>query len=234
MTKATCIQCDRKILARGMCPTHYNLWFKVENAERNTFTCNGCSEEFNTWRVKQAYCSLLCQRQAALKTARVGRLAQMEARPNLPRYVHEDPEVKEARRLGSRGPLRAAHEDMDYLAVIEAIKANSSPNADGCWQWLGRINKNGYPIAKIAGRTMAVHRISLEAKHCAPLGGQAAHHKCANTNCVNPDHLQAVTHRENTAEMLARNYYIARIRQLEDALSTVEPTSPLLMEVGIA
>ncbi|MDN5919384.1 MAG: HNH endonuclease [Pseudonocardia sp.] len=45
--------------------------------------------------------------------------------------------------------------------------------------------------------------------------GQYVHHRCANRMCVNPDHLQLTTARENTAEMLRRRYYEARIAALE-------------------
>ena len=73
-----------------------------------------------------------------------------------------------------------------------------------------------------------VRRRVLEAKECAPLGSQAAHHKCANTKCVNPDHLQPVTHRENTAEMLARKSLVSRVRELEAELARLDPGNDLL------
>lgn len=80
---------------------------------------------------------------------------------------------------------------------------------------------------------LQVHRLTLEAKHRAPLGSQAAHHMCANSTCVNPDHLQPVSHNENTAEMMQRQYYVARIRELEDALASLSPEHVLLTHVGL-
>jgi heme oxygenase len=71
-------------------------------------------------------------------------------------------------------------------------------------------------------------------KHGASLGSQAAHHACANTTCVNPDHLQPVTHRENIAEMMARKAYVARIRELEAALTEIQPSHPLLSVIAVA
>ena len=78
-----------------------------------------------------------------------------------------------------------------------------------------------------------MHRAVLEAKEGAILGSQAAHHKCANSHCVNPDHLQPVTHRENAAEMMARKSLTARIRELEVALGEVAPGHELLKVIPV-
>jgi hypothetical protein len=83
----------------------------------------------------------------------------------------------------------------------------------------------------VAGRK--IHRAILEAKLGAQLGTQYAHHMCANTACVNPDHLQPVTNRENIAEMLARNSYEQRIHELEEAIAELEPHHPVLNRVPV-
>lgn len=46
--------------------------------------------------------------------------------------------------------------------------------------------------------------------------------------------LQPVTHAQNSAEMLARQAYLARIRELEEALAVVAPTHPLLQTIACA
>ena len=78
-----------------------------------------------------------------------------------------------------------------------------------------------------------MHRLSLEAKYGAPLGSQAAHHVCANTRCVNPEHLQPVTHRDNTAEMMARRAYVDRIAELEEVIKELAPDHEVLNRVPI-
>jgi len=100
-------------------------------------------------------------------------------------------------------------------------------------EWQGTV-KDAYPAVTVAGRVRAVHRLVLEAHLGASLGTQPAHHICANSVCVNPLHLQAVTHRENVAEMLARTYLVRRIGELEAALALVAPHHTLLTEVGLA
>lgn len=131
-----------------------------------------------------------------------------------------------------RGPLRRAVEDGDAEGLLAAIKAKCQVADGGCWIWK-KLSKDGYPQIDIGGRRMAVHRMTLEARLGAPLGSQAAHHICANPACVNPHHLQPVTHAENNAEMLARTYMVRRIAELEQALATVAPNHPLLLEIGI-
>lgn len=130
-----------------------------------------------------------------------------------------------------RSPLRRAYEDEDWDAVLEAIRFNCRM-LEGCWVWQ-RQSKEGYAVGRIGRKSVQMHRVALEAKHGASLGTQAAHHVCANTLCVNPEHLQPVTAAQNTAEMLARSAYLARIRDLEDALAFLDPNNALLQHIPL-
>ncbi|RIS38520.1 hypothetical protein D2E60_21575 [Mycobacteroides abscessus] len=148
-------------------------------------------------------------------------------RPRNPRTLPKPPS-------DTRGPLRRAYEDKDHAGVIAAIKSMVSvDDVTECWNWSRRIN-DGYPVQRIGSKSVAMHRLALESSLMKPLGSQAAHHICANSRCVNPDHLQPVTHRENLAEMLARKAYVSRIRELEDALAELAPDHPLLSVVAVA
>lgn len=141
--------------------------------------------------------------------------------------------TKKSKVYDMRSPLRKAVEEGAHAQVIAAIKLRTKQDAQsGCWIWLGR-DRGGYPEARIGKKTIAVHRLSLESKMGMTLGDQPAHHICASSMCVNPDHLQPVTHRENAAEMLARTYMERRIIALEAALQALQPAHPLLAEVGL-
>jgi len=133
------------------------------------------------------------------------------------------------------GPIRGAIEGADPEAIVAAIRDRSAVIDTGCWEWLGPFDSSGYPRCVVGGSKVqgAVHRVVLEASLGAPLGTQHAHHKCANRTCVNPDHLQPVTHRENMAEMLARHSYLARIRDLERALCELDPAHELLAHIPV-
>jgi len=67
---------------------------------------------------------------------------------------------------------------------------------EGCWEWTGYMRR-GYGQIKIAHRVMAAHRISYEFSVGAILEGLSLDHLCRNRRCVNPKHLEAVTHRTN-------------------------------------
>ena len=134
--------------------------------------------------------------------------------------------------LDRRSPLRKAYEENNHKEILEAIEDKVNVTKSGCWEW-PKLDTTGYPRAIIGDRHIAVHRLSLEAKHEAPLGSQAAHHICANAKCVNPDHLQPVTHRDNVAEMLARHSYLNRIAELEEAIKELAPNHEVLNRVPV-
>lgn len=67
----------------------------------------------------------------------------------------------------------------------------------GCWLWCGSTQPNGYGAFSYRGRKRLAHRVSYELHHGAIPDGHDVHHTCSTRRCVNPDHLQALTHREN-------------------------------------
>lgn len=63
----------------------------------------------------------------------------------------------------------------------------------GCWIWTGGLSTNGY--GKAAGTY--VHRLSYAVAKGPIPPGTEIDHLCRNRRCFNPDHLEAVTHKEN-------------------------------------
>ena len=69
---------------------------------------------------------------------------------------------------------------------------------NGCWIWIGKISGRGYgsfPIGKI---NYAAHRIFYEQAKGEVPDGMVLDHLCRNIRCVNPNHLEPVTMKENT------------------------------------
>lgn len=69
----------------------------------------------------------------------------------------------------------------------------------GCWLWLGSVGHNGYGKTKVANKHYAAHRLVYETNVGPIPDGLELDHLCRVRLCVNPEHLEPVTRRENLA-----------------------------------
>jgi hypothetical protein len=68
------------------------------------------------------------------------------------------------------------------------------PNS-GCWIWLGGADVLGYGRLWYKGKVCLAHVVSYELHRGVPVHtGFELDHLCKMPCCVNPDHLEAVTH----------------------------------------
>lgn len=67
-----------------------------------------------------------------------------------------------------------------------------------CWLWTGAMNK-GYGVFNTGNGTKEVHRIAYQMLVGSIPSGLVIDHLCRVRNCINPDHLEVVTNRENVS-----------------------------------
>lgn len=66
-----------------------------------------------------------------------------------------------------------------------------------CWLWRGSLTGSGYGKYGINGETILAHRYSYEFFKGEIPEGEELDHLCRVRRCVNPEHLEAVSRREN-------------------------------------
>lgn len=81
------------------------------------------------------------------------------------------------------------------------MKVSPEPNT-GCWLWIGCMSDHGYGRF-YAGRMIGAHKWYYEYLHGPVPGGLELDHLCRVRCCVNPEHLEPVTHLENSRRGVA-------------------------------
>lgn len=80
---------------------------------------------------------------------------------------------------------------------VTRLSSYTEEVAGGCWLWTGNTDTCGYGRIRVKGRLLSAHRLSYELHVGEIPSGMELDHLCRNPPCVNPDHLEPVTHEVN-------------------------------------
>lgn len=90
------------------------------------------------------------------------------------------------------------HCEMRYPRTLAEWLDNTEPNGK-CMEWQGPVT-NGYGRIYVRGKLVHAHREVL--RLTTGEEPEAVMHTCDNPLCINPEHLKAGTHLENTQDMI--------------------------------
>jgi hypothetical protein len=120
---------------------------------------------------------------------------------------------------------------------MEARFLSYVEKTETCWLWTGGKNKTGYSAFNIDNHMHSGHRVAYELWVAKIPSGLVIRHKCKNKHCVNPEHLETGTHKENSQDKWRDNtMHKAKLtaEQVRDIRSRVGQTArELANEFGV-
>jgi hypothetical protein len=103
----------------------------------------------------------------------------------------------------------------------------------GCWVWQGARYRTGYGCVRRSGRNLHAHRYTYEKANGPIPPGLELDHLCRNRACVNPDHLEPVTHAVNMQRSPRTKLCPADVAEIRRLYGDV-PTKDLAVRFGVA
>lgn len=114
-------------------------------------------------------------------------------------------------------------------SAVARFEAKYCPEAiTGCWLWLGSTKRGShrYGFFHAENRVVLAHRWSYQ-HFIGPIPvGLELDHKCRTPQCVNPLHLEPVTHLENVRRGVCRKTHCKHGHPLSDTNTYLPPGRP--------
>lgn len=108
---------------------------------------------------------------------------------------------KHYRRWKKNGSTELIIKNQDDRFIEKCEKLTES----GCVIWIGSTDRNGYGHTLFNGKIEYAHRAAYIRDKGEIPEGLEIDHLCKVTSCVNPDHLEAVTHKVNCQRAINHN-----------------------------
>ena len=106
-------------------------------------------------------------------------------------------DIRLPRKYGTSRPLTEWQAATTPDTLPHSLRRNMEPGDDGCWLWARSKSRDGYGWASLDDKTHQAHRLIYRLLKGDPPEGMHLDHLCRVRHCVNPDHLEPVTPREN-------------------------------------
>ncbi|PEI49915.1 HNH endonuclease signature motif containing protein [Bacillus toyonensis] len=88
--------------------------------------------------------------------------------------------------------------------VKKRKKLDFEEDENGCFNVISHSKKNGYAQLTMRGKNISAHRFVYEEMFGEIPPGLVIRHKCDNRKCINPEHLETGTYKDNVMDMVTR------------------------------
>ncbi len=157
--------------------------------------------------------------------------SRAEANARRRERYRQDPEYRERQRASSRKVaegrkttrLRGPNHTLG-ARFFHKIRVADVRDPDACWLWTGSTSR-GYGQMWDGQRVRLAHIVAYELFNGPVLDGLELDHLCRVHACANPDHLEAVPHRENVlrGDATRRKTHCPQGHPYDEANTYVDP-----------